>query len=122
VERLKGIIMELDDGAYPLLSSVKYYTKATEAFVDCDVIVFIGGFPRQEGQERKSLLSINGKIFSEQGKALQEVGKETVKCLVVANPANTNCWILRQNAPKIPSENFTALTRLDENRAYTQIA
>lgn len=122
VKKLNGIQLELEDGAYPNLGTVEVGDDPKVLFKDCDVIVFIGGVPRKEGMERKNLLKFNGGIFSEQGKALQEVGKETVRCLVVANPANTNCWILRQSAPKIPAKNFSCLTRLDENRAYTQIA
>lgn len=84
--------------------------------------VFIGGFPRKPGMERKDLLAVNGKIFKAQGEALDKVAKKTVKCLVVANPANTNSLILSEFAKSIPKENFTALTRLDHNRALSQIA
>jgi len=82
-------------------------------FRDADVGIFIGGFPRKDGMQRKDLLEINGKIFIEQGKALDQVAKKTCKSIVVANPANTNCLILSESAPSIPKENFTALTRLD---------
>ena len=84
-----------------------------QIFRDADVGIFIGGFPRKDGMERKDLLDINGKIFREQGKALDAVAKKTCKSIVVANPANTNCLILAEAAPSIPKENFTALTRLD---------
>jgi malate/lactate dehydrogenase len=91
---LQGVYLELQDGAYPNLKSVSYHDKAEEAFLNCDVIVFVGGFPRKEGMERKELLARNGDIFKTQGAALEKVGKRNVKCLVVANPANTNCLIL----------------------------
>jgi len=121
VKALEGLSMELHDGAYPLLEDVAFGSDPEEMFKDCDVVVFIGGFPRKQGMERKELLSINGNIFKTQGKALDKVAKKTVKCLVVANPANTNCLILQQNAPSIPKENFTCLTRLDHNRAVSQL-
>jgi len=119
---LKAVHMELQDGGYPLLKNVEYGWDPKVIFKDVDVAVFIGGFPRQKGQERKDLLQINGKIFKEQGEALDEVAKKTVKCLVVANPANTNCLILQKHAKSIPKENFTCLTRLDHNRALGQLS
>lgn len=119
---LEGVFLELQDGAYPNLIAASFHDNPEEAFKDCDVIVFVGGFPRREGMERKELLAKNGDIFRAQGAALEKVGKRNVKCVVVANPANTNCLILQQNAPSIPVENFTCLTRLDQNRAYAQIA
>lgn len=121
VKALEGISMELHDGAYPLLEDVAFGSDPEEMFKECDVVVFIGGFPRKQGMERKELLNINGNIFKGQGKALDKVAKKTVKCLVVANPANTNCLILQQHAPSIPKENFTCLTRLDHNRAVSQL-
>ena len=96
--------------------------KAEEALKGADVAVFVGGFPRKQGMERKDLIGLNTKIFSEQGRALEKVASKKVKVLVVANPANTNCLILRQNAPSVPLENFTCLTRLDFNRAVFQVA
>jgi len=87
-----------------------------------DIIIFLGGFPRKAGMERKELLQRNCNIFKEQGAALNEVGKQTTLCLVVANPANTNCLILSHFAPNIPRKNFTAMTRLDHNRSLSQIA
>ena len=114
--------MELDDCAYPLLKGVVMGSDPKVVFQDIDVGIFVGGFPRKEGMERKELLEINAKIFKEQGAALNEVAKPTCRCLVVANPANTNCLTLSQYAPKIPKENFSALTRLDHNRAMFQIA
>ena len=119
---LAGVVMELEDGAYPLLRGVMITDKPEEALRGADVAVFLGGFPRKQGMERKDLISLNCKIFSEQGKALEKVASKGVKILVVANPANTNCLILRANAPSIPAENFTCLTRLDFNRAVSQIA
>lgn len=92
-----------------------------EMFKDADVIVFIGGFPRKKGMERKDLLDMNKKIFIQQSKALS-VAKKTVKCVVVANPANTNAYILSHFNPSIPKENITCLTRLDHNRAISQLA
>ena len=119
---LKGIIMELEDSAYSLLSGVEYGSDPTKIFKDCDVVIFLGGASRLPGQERRDLLQFNGKIFKEQGRALNEVAKDTCKCLVVANPCNTNCWILQQNCPKIPKKNFTALSRLDHNRAQSLVS
>ena len=91
-------------------------------FRDVDIAVFLGGFPRKAGMERKELLQRNMNIFKEQGQALNDVAKPTIKCLVVANPANTNALVLSTNAPNIPKRNFTALTRLDHNRALAQLA
>jgi len=122
IKTLEGVVLELQDCAYPLVEEIKFGDNPREMFVGCDVVVFIGGFPRKQGMERKELLTINGGIFHDQGKALDEVAKKTVKCLVVANPANTNCLILQKHAPSIPKENFTCLTRLDQNRAVAQIA
>jgi NAD-dependent malate dehydrogenase len=119
---LKAVKMELEDGAYSLVQDIESGTDPKIVFKDCDVVVFIGGFPRKEGMERKDLLTTNGVIFSGQGAALSEVAKKDVKCLVVANPANTNCLILQEHAKGIPKENFSCLTRLDHNRAVSQIA
>ena len=119
---LKGVLLEIVDGAYPLINSVDTGSDPNVLFKDLDVGVFIGGFPRKQGMERKELLSINGKIFKGQGKALEDHAKKDCKILVVANPANTNCLLLQSAAPKIPKENFTCLTRLDSNRAHAQIA
>jgi len=119
---LNGVRMELEDGAYPLLKNVICTSAPEEALKDADVAVFVGGFPRKEGMLRKDLISKNCGIFSEQGKALEKVASRDVKCVVVANPANTNCLILKKNAPSIPAENFSCLTRLDLNRAIYQVA
>ena len=110
---LGGVVMELQDGAYPLLDKVEYGDNPKEMFLGADVVVFLGGFPRKPGMERKDLLDKNISIFKEQGAALDEVASKNVKCLVVANPANTNCLALSHFAPSIPKENFTCLTRLD---------
>jgi len=119
---LKGIVMELEDSAYPLLESVEYGFNPKDMFRDCDVVIFLGGAARQPGQERRDLLSVNGKIFKEQGEALNEVAKDNCKCLVVANPCNTNCFVLQKYCTKLPKKNFTALSRLDHNRAIGQVS
>ena len=119
---LNGVRMELEDGAYPLLSGIMCTSDAAEALKGVDVAVFVGGFPRRPGMLRKDLISKNVGIFSAQGKALEKHASKKVKVLVVANPANTNCLILKKNAPSIPAENFTCLTYLDFNRATSQIA
>jgi malate dehydrogenase len=114
--------MELEDMGCPTLGSVLATSDAEIALKNVDVAVFVGGFPRKQGMERKDLIATNSKIFVAQGKALEKVASKKVKVLVVANPANTNCWILTQNAPSIPKENFTALTFLDLNRARATLA
>jgi len=121
-DALKGIVLELEDCAFENVLSYETGSDPKLMFKDIDVGIFIGGFPRKPGMERKDLLQINGKIFKEQGVALQEVASPNCKILVVANPANTNCLILLTNAPKIPKENFTCLTRLDHNRGLAQLA
>lgn len=114
---LGGVKLELEDGAYPLLVGINYGSDPNEMLRDVDIAIFVGGFPRKAGMERKELLERNVNIFREQGAALNVVGKPTTKCLVVANPANTNCAVLAHFAPNIPRKNFSALTRLDHNRA-----
>ncbi|OMJ76612.1 hypothetical protein SteCoe_23989 [Stentor coeruleus] len=121
-DALRGVAMEINDSAFPLLNSLKYGSDPREILRDLDIIIFLGGFPRKAGMERKELLQKNMNIFKEQGTALNEVGKPTTLCLVVANPANTNCLVLAHHAPNIPRKNFTAMTRLDHNRASFQIA
>jgi malate dehydrogenase len=120
IRELNGLKLELIDCNYPNLISITTHTDPNEAFKDCDIIVFIGGFPRKPGMERKDLLKINSKIFTEQGLALKNA-KEDVKCLVVANPCNTNAKIMyevcKKNGLKIKRENFTSLSRLDQDRA-----
>ena len=122
LQAVEGVVMELKDSAYHLLTNITVTADPKVAFKDADLIVFFGGFPRKQGMERKELISKNTSIFKEQGQALNLVGKKTTKCVVVANPANTNCLALATFASGIPKENFTCLTRLDQNRAYSQIA
>jgi malate dehydrogenase len=119
---LKGVMMELDDCAFPLLHGMVPASDPMVAFGDADVALLVGARPRGPGMERKDLLEANGKIFAPQGKALSEVAKRSVKVLVVGNPANTNCLIAMNNAPNLKPENFSAMMRLDHNRALTQVA
>ncbi len=104
--------MELEDCAFDSLEGVSIHTQNEDAFKGSDIIVFVGGFPRRKGMLRADLIGKNTTIFATAGKALQKVGKDNVKVLVVANPANTNCNTLRIHCPRIPKENFTCLTRL----------
>ncbi|KAL9649767.1 hypothetical protein ABK040_009582 [Willaertia magna] len=122
LDALKGVCMEITDSAYPLVENVVATADTKEAFTDIDVCIMVGAFPRREGMERKDLLEKNASIFKVQGQALDQYAKKTVKVLVVGNPANTNCLIAKTYAPSIPPENFSALTRLDHNRAKAQIA
>jgi len=119
---LKGVIMELDDCAFPLLQDVVPASDPMVAFKDADVALLVGARPRGPGMERKDLLEANGKIFAPQGNALSEGASRDVKVLVVGNPANTNCLITMKNAPKLKPANFSAMMRLDHNRALTQVA
>jgi malate dehydrogenase len=119
---LKGVIMELDDCAFPLLQSVVPTADAKVAFKDVDVALLVGARPRGPGMERKDLLEANGKIFGPQGQALSEVASRDVKVLVVGNPANTNCLIAMKNARELKPSNFSAMMRLDHNRSLSQIA
>ena len=119
---LKGVMMELDDCAFPLLESMVPASDPKVAFKDVDVALLVGARPRGPGMERKDLLEANGAIFVPQGKALNEVASRDVKVLVVGNPANTNCLIAMKNAPSLKPEQFTAMMRLDHNRALTQVA
>jgi malate dehydrogenase len=119
---LNGVVMELEDGAFPLLHGIVATSDAAVAFKDVDVAIFVGAFPRKQGMERKDLLQKNAGIFKEQGPALDKYASRNVKVLVVGNPANTNCFIAKHYAPSIPAENFSALTRLDHNRAKAYIA
>lgn len=107
--------MELDDGAYPLLSEIITSTNLEQAFKDLDVALLVGAKPRGPGMERKDLLTANAKIFEVQGQALDRFAKKSVKVCVVGNPANTNALIASKFAPSIPKQNFSALTRLDQN-------
>ena len=119
---LKGVMMELDDCAFPLLQNMIPTSDPMVAFRDADVALLVGARPRGPGMERKDLLEANGKIFAPQGKALSEVASRDVKVLVVGNPANTNCLIAMKNAPGLQPANFSGMMRLDHNRALTQIA
>jgi len=122
LDALNGVVLELEDCAFTLLQKVVATTSVEEAFRDIDYAVLVGSFPRREGMERKDLLAINGKIFKEQGSALNNLAKRDVKVLVVGNPANTNCAIAKHYAPDLPAHNFSCLTRLDHNRARGQLA
>lgn len=122
MKALEGVVMELVDGAFPLLAGIVPTSDAAVAFKDADVCILVGSFPRKPGMERADLLEKNGAIFQAQGKAIEQYASRNVKILVVGNPANTNCLIARQFAPSIPEKNFSALTRLDHNRAIAQIA
>jgi malate dehydrogenase len=119
---LKGVMMELDDCAFPLLESMAATADPKVAFKDADVALLVGARPRGPGMERKDLLEANGKIFGPQGQALSEGASRDVKVLVVGNPANTNCLIAMKNAPQLKPSNFTSMMRLDHNRAVSQIA
>jgi malate dehydrogenase len=119
---LKGVIMELEDCAFPLLAGVVPTSDPKVAFKDADVALLVGARPRSKGMERKDLLEANGAIFTVQGKAINEVAKRSVKVLVVGNPANTNAYIAMKSAPDLPRDSFTAMLRLDHNRAESQLA
>ena len=119
---LTGVMMELEDCAFPLLAGMTAHSDPMTAFKDIDVALLVGARPRGPGMERKDLLSANAQIFPAQGKALNAVAKKTVKVLVVGNPANTNAYIAMKSAPDIPAKNFTAMLRLDHNRALSQLA
>jgi malate dehydrogenase len=119
---LKGVMMELDDCAFPLLAGMEAHGDAMTAFKDTDYALLVGARPRGPGMERKDLLSANAAIFTVQGKALNAVASRNVKVLVVGNPANTNAYIAMKSAPDLPAKNFTAMLRLDHNRAASQIA
>jgi malate dehydrogenase len=119
---LKGVMMELDDCAFPLLAGMVPASDPMVAFKDADVALLVGARPRGPGMERKDLLEANGKIFAPQGKALDKVAKRDVKVLVVGNPANTNCLIAMKNAPSLKPTQFTGMMRLDHNRATSQVS
>ncbi|HBH38382.1 MAG TPA: malate dehydrogenase [Curvibacter sp.] len=119
---LKGVIMELEDCAFPLLAGVIPTGDPLVAFKDADYALLVGARPRGPGMERADLLAANAQIFTAQGKALDQVASRNVKVLVVGNPANTNAYIAMKSAPSLPRENFTAMLRLDHNRAASQIA
>lgn len=119
---LKGVMMELEDCAFPLLAGMVGTDDPLVAFKDVDVALLVGARPRGPGMERKDLLLENAKIFTVQGKALNAVAARNVKVLVVGNPANTNAYIAMKSAPDLPAKNFTAMLRLDHNRALSQLA
>src|SRR5438874_8256283 len=118
----EGTAMELVDCAFPLLGSIDITSDPKEAFDGVNVALLIGARPRAKGMERADLLEANGQIFKPQGEALNEAAADDVRILVVGNPANTNCYIAQNNAPDIPAERFTSMTRLDENRAVSMLA
>jgi malate dehydrogenase len=122
LDALRGVQMELEDCAFPLLDSVVTTDDANEAFDGADVALLVGSRPRTKGMERAELLEANGAIFTVQGKALSDNASSGVKVLVVGNPANTNCLIAMNNAPALDSSQFTAMTRLDHNRAKAQLS
>ncbi len=119
---LKGVMMEVDDCAFPLLAGMSAHSDAMSGFKDADIALLVGARPRGPGMERKDLLEANGAIFTVQGRALDAVAARHVKVLVVGNPANTNSLIAQKSAPSLPAKNFTAMMRLDHNRALSQIA
>ncbi len=119
---LKGVIMELQDCAFPLLVGIEAHSDPMTAFKDTDYALLVGSRPRGPGMERSELLAVNGKIFIGQGQALNAVASRNVKVLVVGNPANTNAYIAMKSAPDLPAKNFTAMLRLDHNRALSQLA
>jgi malate dehydrogenase len=119
---LKGVMMELEDCAFPLLAGMEAHADPMTAFKDTDYALLVGARPRGPGMERADLLAANAQIFTAQGKALDKVASRNVKVLVVGNPANTNAYIAMKSAPSLPRENFTAMLRLDHNRAASQIA
>ena len=121
-QALKGVMMELEDCAFPLLAGMEAHGDPMTAFKDADYALLIGSRPRGPGMERAELLAVNAEIFTAQGKALDAVAKRSVKVLVVGNPANTNAYIAMKSAPGLPRENFTAMLRLDHNRALSQVA
>ena len=121
-QALQGVMMELQDCAFPLLAGMEAHSDPVTAFKDVDYALLIGSRPRGPGMERAELLAVNAEIFTAQGKALDKVASRNVKVLVVGNPANTNAYIAMKSAPGLPRENFTAMLRLDHNRALSQIA
>ena len=122
MDALKGVIMEINDCAFPLVHGISGSDKPEEAFKDADIALLVGSKPRGKGMERSDLLKANGDIFSVQGKALNDNASKDVKVLVVGNPANTNALIAAANAPALDNKQFTAMMRLDHNRALSQLA
>ncbi|HQT99620.1 MAG TPA: malate dehydrogenase [Acidimicrobiales bacterium] len=122
MKALEGVAMELDDCAFPLLSGIELTSDLNHAFTDTSWALLVGSIPRKAGMERGDLLNVNGGIFKPQGRAIAENAASDVRVLVVGNPCNTNCLIARSNAPEVPADRWFAMTRLDQNRAETQIA
>src|SRR6476659_1732771 len=122
LKALEGVVMELDDCAFPTLAGVQIGDDASQVFDGANLAMLVGAMPRKEGMDRADLLSANGKIFTGQGKALNDAAADDIKVLVTGNPANTNALIAMTNAPDIPNERFNALTRLDHHRAKAQLA
>ena len=122
MKALEGVAMELEDCAFPQLAGIEMTSKAEEAFDGANWALLVGSVPRKQGMERSDLLAVNGGIFGPQGKAIAKKAASDVRILVVGNPCNTNCYIARMNAPEIPAERWFAMTRLDENRARSQLA
>ncbi|WP_186250025.1 malate dehydrogenase [Burkholderia gladioli] len=119
---LRGVVMELEDCAFPLLAGIEISDDPRQAFRDADYALLVGSRPRGKGMERRDLLAANAAIFRTQGEALNEVAQRSVKALVVGNPANTNAWVARRFAPDLPPDAITAMIRLDHNRATSQLA
>jgi malate dehydrogenase len=122
MKSLEGVVMELDDCAFPLLAGIEATSNLAHAFTDTSWALLVGSIPRKAGMERGDLLSVNGGIFKPQGRAIAENAASDVRVLVVGNPCNTNCLIARSNAPEVPADRWFAMTRLDQNRAETQLA
>jgi len=122
MKSLEGVVMELDDCAFPLLAGIEATSDLKHAFAGTNWALLVGSIPRKAGMERSDLLSINGGIFKPQGRAIAENAASDVRVLVVGNPCNTNCLIARTNAPEVPADRWFAMTRLDQNRAETQLA
>ncbi|HEV3188293.1 MAG TPA: malate dehydrogenase [Acidimicrobiales bacterium] len=122
MKSLDGVVMELDDCAFPLLAGMEATSNLTHAFDGANWALLVGSIPRKAGMERSDLLTVNGGIFKPQGRAIAENAASDVRVLVVGNPCNTNCLIARSNAPEVPADRWFAMTRLDQNRAETQLA
>jgi malate dehydrogenase len=122
MKALEGVVMELDDCAFPLLAGIEATSDLNHAFNGTNWALLVGSIPRKAGMERGDLLNVNGGIFKPQGRAIAENAASDVRVLVVGNPCNTNCLIARSNAPEVPADRWFAMTRLDQNRAETQLA
>ena len=122
MDSLKGVVMELEDCAYPIVNAIHTFDKPSEAMKDINWAILVGAMPRKEGMERKDLLEKNGGIFTVQGRAINDYAAQDVRVLVVGNPCNTNCLIAMHSAPDVPRERFFAMTMLDQNRAKAQLA